>query len=340
MIRSELLNTLKCVSPALRTDKYAAVLSQLRFDGKYVTAYDNVVALRTPCDLPLEGGIVGDLLLSMLSSSNAAEVTCIIKDSEATFKLGRTRLKLAVLPTSEFLFKPPELVGTKLPLDDKLLTAMKLVARSGTAGLDVVGRSGMTLSFSKRQLTLYATDDVTIVRASIPAKAAALSGKSLILSERFYSLLLKQSGMDSLCFTDSGDVLASSESVELFGRVLDGADPVQFEKVFDSMKLKDVPKVDVPLGLARCLQRALVLSKDMTTFSYADGRLSLHTVGFGGEVRDSVKANFGSKPIEVCTCAESLLRYLDGAERIGLSDRCMVVEGPGFEALVAVRKKK
>jgi hypothetical protein len=133
-------------------------------------------------------------------------------------------------------------------------------------------------------------------------------------------------------------VIGVSDEAQLFGKLIGDPEPDRYEKMILSSKLDEIPKADVPASLARCLQRSLIASqKEDVEFSYADGRLNLLAKDQGIEIRDSVKIDLGEEPIKVYTCAEYVLRYLDVAKRIGISDRCIVLEGDNFQVLVGVK---
>lgn len=340
MKRSELLAALRLVAPALAAKPLVPVFSHLCFDGKMVIAYDDVVALRAPCPLDIQGALLGSLLLSILASSTSEEAVFDIKDSEVTVKLGHTRAKLAVLPSDEFLFKEPSRKGgVKLPLAEGLLASLRLACRCQETDGQPTALTGVTIAFGKKKATLYATDSVSVVHATAACGCEKLDGKAVILPIRFCELLLKM-GKGDLIFTESGDLVVVGDGVELFGRVVQGADPQQYERVFEGARLNNVPEADVPTTLARCLERSALLNREEIELSYTNGRLNLYSSGLGGELRDSLKVDFGPDPVEVITSASHVARYLDATERIGFCDRCVLLEGKGFRVLVAVKTKQ
>jgi hypothetical protein len=159
------------------------------------------------------------------------------------------------------------------------------------------------------------------------------------MPERFHSLLLRM-GAKELLFTEQGDMVGLGNGLELYGRVVQGAAPEQYENVIEASRLGDVPKADVPAILTRCLERARLVNKELTTLSYEPGKLNLLSTGQGSELRDSAKIDLGDESLEVTTGAESLLRYLDVTKQIGLSNHSVVMEGDGFVVLVAVQQER
>jgi hypothetical protein len=275
----------------------------------------------------------------MLDSSRASEVESIVEDSAVTLKMGRTKVRFAFLPQSEFPFTPPSRKGIKLAIDEKLQRAFKIASCSAGRDSAFPTRLGITCLFGRKKLTLYATDNLTIVRVVLNHSEPELEGQQFILLARFYDLLLAMKEA-SMVITPESNILGMSKELELFGKVLSGANPEQFEKSFEAAKLNDIPKADVPAAFARCLERAIVVDKDLTEFSYADGRLGMLTKGQGCEVRDSVKIDLGEDPIEVASSAEYLFRYLGFASRIGIATQCLYLQGDGFDVLIGVKAKE
>jgi hypothetical protein len=274
--------------------------------------------------------------LALLGSSGAEEVIFSATESEVVFKLGRTRAKYSTLLDSDFLFAEPDRKGVAIPIDTAFREALVTAEKSAEEGDGK--RTGITLGFGKKKLDVYATDNVTVFHSVLASKAPDMVGKAVILSERFYKLLGKLEDA-KLIFTESGDVIGVGKDLELFGKVKDGANPKQFDNVFNSAGLDEIPKADIPISLGRCLDRALVVSKELTEFSYSGGRLSMLTVEQGCEVRDSLKIDLGSDPVEVCTCSEYILRYLNKAKRIGIGNKCIVLEGNSFQVLIGIKAK-
>jgi DNA polymerase III sliding clamp (beta) subunit (PCNA family) len=236
------------------------------------------------------------------------------------------------------VFVPPKIRGIELDLDVKLREAVKIVSRSATLNLMHPTLSGITLVFGEKKLTLFGTDNVSVARVVENHRVSKLSGKSFVLPPRFYELLLGIGANTKIVFTTGGDVIGVSDEAQLFGKLIGDPEPDRYEKMILSSKLDEIPKADVPASLARCLQRSLIASqKEDVEFSYADGRLNLLAKDQGIEIRDSVKIDLGEEPIKVYTCAEYVLRYLDVAKRIGISDRCIVLEGDNFQVLVGVK---
>ena len=342
-VREDLLATLKLVAPALNDKQpMMPVMSHLCFNGKHVVAYDGVVALQAPCNLDFTGALPGTLLLSMLGASAVKLVFIEVAESEVVVKLGRAKLKLASLPEADFVFTPPyyRKGSTRLVLGENLLGAFALVARSAGVS-DDVSRSGITMAFDNKGVTLYATDDKTLVRCRVDLGGILLPGATaIIIPERFYSLMLKLEPKE-LVITETGDLVALSlgSNPILFGRVQQGANTDQYEGVFGSAHWQDTSKTLMGEFLPRCLERAQLVNKELVTLAYTPGRLGVSSTGLGGELSDSCKLDFGEDSFEVVTCPECILRFADTLKHIGIGDRGIMLEGTDFCVLVAVQQK-
>jgi hypothetical protein len=337
MKRLELLSVLKSVSPALPGRSLIPILNCLCFDSKSVVAYDDVVALKAPCDVGLCGGLPGPLLLAFLEASNSSEVVISTDENVANFKLGRSKMKIPIIPSEDFLFVAPKNRGDTLELTKEFLDSLSFISRSSAEDVHNANRSGITLWFEKGSLIMYATDAVTFVKISLQIPyPSQFSGACMILRERFHTLLRKISAT-RLRLTADGDIIGSRGKLRLYGKITPGADSSMYENMLTAVVPENLQFAKIPTGLSRCLERALLLNKETTRFSYADGRLEVFTEGGGSELRDSIKLSLDIPPIVVYTCAEYLLRYLDAVDFIGISDRCFVLKGDDCQVVVAVK---
>lgn len=337
MDREDLLRCLKRVTPALGRGAMP-ILSHLCFgsDG-YVTAYDGVVALRSPCDVGFVGCVPGEVV-SILSLSSAKQVLLEIGEgnSEVLFKIGRTRARFALLPEESYPFVCPRKSGVSIPIDDCLTGSLRIASRSASSDPENPLRSGITFTFSKRRITLYATDETTLVRVSIP-RGACLD--SVVMPSRFCELMPPKG---TIWFLEGGGLYAERADVRLYGQAIREAetgrasDPKQFERVFEAVKPASIVMAEIPEALHGCIDRAMAVDKDRTEFVYDSGVLRMTTTFQGAEVKDSVRIDLGEVPIRAVSHAEYLARYLGDATSIGLSERSLVLEGEAFQVLLGV----
>jgi hypothetical protein len=337
MTPKELCVVLKTVSPALAGRGVALpILDHFVFDGETVLAYDGVVALKADCRLPIVGAVAGGPLLGVVGCSAAKGVVVVPVDAgEVVVKLGRAKLRLAVLPLEEHPFRTPGSPGDVITLDERFVSGLRLVLRSAEVNNEAVIRSGVTCRVTKNRAWLYATDSATVARVGVPVYSPGLLGRSFIMHKRFCSLLLSV-GAKSLFLGADGSLVGDGGSAIVYGAALAGADPDMYDGLF-TKAASGVADLPVAKALGGCLRRAVAINEDETEFSYANGELCLYSQGQGGEIRDRVTMDLGPEPVTVITCAEYLLRYLDVMQRMGISRRCFVLRGGDLEVLVATK---
>jgi hypothetical protein len=340
--REKLLETLKIVAPALDSAPVMPILSHILFDGKTATAYNNIVALRTPCDLPIVGAVPGPALLGMLSASAVKEITVEADSREALFLMGRAKFRAALLPFEESLFKTPR-KGVLV----ELTPAFREVLRLASLGAETkeVKYMGILLEFSRRAVTVLATTGAVAFRSTPAMKQPELDGRSVILPSEFYNLLLKRN-YNKLFVGEKGDLVATDGDTEIYGRPLASPRLAKARGVFEDGIAAKIPMALVPPLLTRCLERAALVSPDENVELLYDGKglLTIHVVGekahTGKELRDSVKIDLGDKPIAVATAAQYVQTYLGAAQKIGIGQDRIVFTGENFTAMAVVRVLK
>ena len=68
MERTELLGAIKRAQPAISAKGVVPSLASFFFDGEWVRAYDDEIAIETRCGLPVDGGINGKVLAGWLAA--------------------------------------------------------------------------------------------------------------------------------------------------------------------------------------------------------------------------------------------------------------------------------
>jgi len=272
MKRHDLLLALKRVEPALGSGDLVAATSYLCFTGKTVMAYDDRIALVTPCDTLFTGGVPGRVLLDILGASTAEEVEFEELAESIKVKCGRTRLTLPRLSPKEFLFTPAETTGKAAVVGSKeLLQLFRDSLLSVGVDPSAPSRLGVTISFrDSGSVHAYSSDDTALTHVTCPVETTGKFGKpEFILSMRFLQTLLNIASGDSwdaffLC-EDSYVLAGFASGTHLYARLLEGANTKQFEDVIDSTVTKAGKGYEVPSGLARTLDRACLLVGSVST---------------------------------------------------------------------------
>jgi hypothetical protein len=328
MDRNELLTALSTVAPVVGSD------GLVQFNQKTISTSDGIIGIQYRYETPIMGSVLLPTLISVLSASVVPEVLIDVQDNEVVFKLGRAKYKSALMPLVDFSL--PVIKAPSILVDDALRLALSIVARSASMS-DRTDISGITIQRSENKLFLYGTDGSVLVRSvvTLPKDAGNVFKQAVILPEKFYTLLLKI-GATSLSVSKTGELLGKGEGVSLYGSALSGANSKQFEDLFTNYKQK-MTMFPIPKGFVRCISRISLVGGDIqSSFDYVDGRLSMLVQGEGFELRDSVKIDLGADSVKVSTGAKLVLRYLDVAERIGVSEKCIALDGPGLNVLIAV----
>ncbi len=105
--RLDMLNALLMVQPALETRDFIEILTHLCFDGKNVFACNDVIALRVPCESPINGAVRGDVMIKLLESSAAKDVILSARTGMLTMKLVKANIELPMMTMDEITMKWP-----------------------------------------------------------------------------------------------------------------------------------------------------------------------------------------------------------------------------------------
>lgn len=193
---SYLLKTLEIVSPAIGRADVSPQLANLWFDGKYVTGFDDTVAITTNCELPIEGGVKGALLLSLLSKHDSDREIIVSQNGEVLdLAIGkRTKAKLAIesldargFPTEESM--PSAVIKCN---KGKFLRAMEHCVKCVGTDISKPEYFGITLEAEQFEgaIALYSGDTSTLVEAVVPIKSTP-AFKQVVLPVKFCQQLLK-----------------------------------------------------------------------------------------------------------------------------------------------------
>lgn len=171
-------------------------LARLWFDLHTVMAWDDNVAISAACPFALEGGVKGDLLTSLVARATGEKVAVAVKGTVSTFKIGRSTLKLNLLPLEQrdFAIQAPNPKAV-IPVDaDLLVPALEHVLKCVGQNLEKPEYHGVTFASSGdgTYLLIYAGHPAVLVEASIPLrKKLKHSFDYVVLPEKFCRELVK-----------------------------------------------------------------------------------------------------------------------------------------------------
>jgi len=166
--RLQLRDKLEAVAPALSSSDIIPIMSHYWFTGSHVMAYNDRIAINCICKTDFKGALPG-LLLQLLKASQAPKLELEYKpaDSEVLFKLGSSRVRLAVLPPADFVFDMPALEDDA----NALKSTRKALVAGIAACLASVGNDtsmpeqlGVSILPGDDELHLFATNNATLSR--------------------------------------------------------------------------------------------------------------------------------------------------------------------------------
>ncbi len=350
--RKEVLDVLKKVEPALSTKDLIPVFACLCFNGTTVTAFDDVVALQYPFDFGFKGAVRGRVLIDFLASSRAKEVEVEGEtDGVINIKAGRAKLNTPLLGTDDFLFKRPKMEqGHTLKVGDDFLSALGRAMISMGRDPSHPFRLGVTVSSvssgddgEKSGLLFYSSDNKSATQVFYPTKEGDKVELVTILPPRFCELISEIGKADKLTsITLNGDWVEATftSGLRLFSKTVQGAELKTFRKVFKGMEEVGTV-IDIPKGLDKCLERALVVAKfakePFTAVKVKGDQLLLHTSSeSAGEVKDRITIDTHG-PAELWVAPELLARVLPLADKFALiPEQCVLFKGKHFTHVVTV----
>jgi hypothetical protein len=324
MIRTDFLDLLRRLSPALAKKDFVAIFQCFCFTGEEVYAYDDTLAIKAPCPTEFSGGVSGSMLLGFLAASRIKEIEILVEKEEITFKAGRSRMKAALVDPDEFLFEDPGEKGTTLEIGGDFISAV-------AAALPFMGTNpsqpdllGLTLVIGKTSY-IYASDNLTAVREAVEMKNLPKGAEKIILalSPRFCSLLVANHAKDPVKSLTLGKTWSRAEfssGLTIYAPCVGEPSKEKYEEMFADILSGEAGEfIDIPKAFGRCCDRAIVgtggSSEVLTLIRYQKkGRLSLVTQNPGGEIRDTLKLKAPWADLQASIPAETLARAAERSE--------------------------
>jgi DNA polymerase III sliding clamp (beta) subunit (PCNA family) len=287
MERKALLEKLNLVSAALSKNPLIPVLTHLWFTGEQLMAFNDQIAISTPCKTDFVGATPGNILLDLLEASTARNVELSVADGQLLVKADGSRFELDMLPPEDFVFEMPQPQSKEtLPVDgEEFLAGMESCMRSVSMGTSVAEQMGITLQIEGDQLALYGTDRTTI-SCSFLVLERDVPFTRVILRAEFCQQLLKLADPASLQIEVYGDhALFSGKDVIMFGRVVETDRPLDFNEILNRHYPAGTESqlVKIPGKLKLILERACIITDSKVEEAYT-------TI----TVRDKVQQNGGT----------------------------------------------
>jgi len=192
--RDALLASMTLVRPALATQSFIPAWTHILLDEGFATTYNDtmMIQVRTQVDALESVCLPGELFIKALSSFNAENVLLQEHNDGGALLLtaGRSRMKVPVLPASDF--KMPNLKGSPvlINLTDDILAGIKTCLFSVGSDPTHPAQMGITLSAVNGKAVLYSTDNAAISRCATKSAITLPGDAPVILPTTFCEQLL------------------------------------------------------------------------------------------------------------------------------------------------------
>jgi DNA polymerase III sliding clamp (beta) subunit (PCNA family) len=302
MEREDFLKRLETVEPALADNNLVPILQHFWFDGERVMAYNDQIAISTPCPTSFKGAVQGSTILSLLKASTATDVKLTAKDDALRIQVGRSDIKLGLRPVSDFIFEMPEPNEKANPLSadtsGALKRAIQVCMNSVSNDTSVPDQLGITLIPDGEDLHFYATNNKTLSYSFVTIPKMATGLERIILSGTFCQQLLRLTKTDDAPILElykDRAMLVAGETI-LHGRLIFSSHPLPYEQIIERHLEKGIDKklVDIPNELDGILTRAMIITdgsstdRTATDVVYDNGALWFDSKSDRGHIEDYI----------------------------------------------------
>jgi DNA polymerase III sliding clamp (beta) subunit (PCNA family) len=352
MERAALLEQLEIVEPALSDSDLIPVLTNFWFDGERVMAYNDQIAISVPCKTEFHGAVPGKILLDMLRASQAKTIEVVAEDDSLNIRAGSARIKLGLLPPSQFLFDmpaPPKSdEGIPLATQD-LKPALECCMMSVSNDTSVPDYLGITIMPRDKDLLFYATNGHTISRAKLNSSRNPFTFPRAILSGKFVAQLLRLVGRGARgnLVIASDHSIAQVGSVTLFGRLIESSKPLPLEDTYSHHVPANVHNqlYQIPSALRLILERAVIItdgatdqtSTQVTVKNGTDGkrRMVFKSQSQRGEITDRMEVTDQQPDVEAQFRAKLVKTGIGSFDKMLVTEQCLIMSRDQFNYLVA-----
>jgi DNA polymerase III sliding clamp (beta) subunit (PCNA family) len=349
MKRSELVESLEIVAPALSKTDMVPTLKHFWFRGDSLMAYNDFIG--TSVELKTEFiGAVPATLLQMLKASKAKDTEFDTDGEMLVVKAASSKFKFPTLGKDSFIFdmpKPKSKAVLKVNTE-QFLKGIKDCLYSVGDDMLTPDQVGITLLMDGDDLCLFAINGATMT--CVRTKCGEVTFKDrVILPADFCRELLRIEDLvkeDLHIEIHDDHVLAVCGDVTLFGKLVESDKPLDFLKVMSDhfpseMKKKMVP---IPTKLELMLDRALIITdgtddgKTAVTVKRdgADCKMYFSSTSTRGEVHDTVLVGKQHPEVKIVVKAKWLKIGYGRFTDMIVTDKCVAMSGERSLYLVAL----
>lgn len=325
MNRGELVKVLNLASGALSSTDFVPIYKCFAFNGKTVTAYNDLIGVTAPCVTGDEFVVHGGTLLGLLENSSAEDMAFTLdgNTNDVTIKSGRSTFRLPFYPLEDYIFVDPDLnQSIDLDLNTQFLDGLRACLKTSSRDNSQPAFLGVALQGNR----LFSSDSDAISEYILDAKNKAK--EQYMLPNEFCELLIKITDElpegDGIIHVNNDWVMAELPGgYSVFARVIQNSAPVDFAKEIKKTMRGNGDFKATPEGLKEALLRARVVADRETAkteLKVEKGRLKLLTETSMGIVRDSLP--FADHPDVVAHVNAALMQ-----RSLELTDRIVIDEG-------------
>lgn len=356
MKRSDLIDKLETVEPAISSNPIIPLMLHYWFTGEELMAFNDQIALTVPFRTRFRGA-VSKKLSALLKASSFESVNVSSQDGNLLVKEaenGRTAVKLAMLPP-DFPFTMPTMSRDgRFPRLDEIAGAIKHCLLSAVGSdTSVPEHLGITTFVDDRQLTFYSTDSNTMCRSRIRADGVTM--ERAILGSEFCRQLVRLYGSGdeakgpyafAIAERSVGTgreryALFAAGDIRLFGRIIGSASPLNFPSVIASLlpsRLDDL--IEVPPSFGSALDRASIVcdaERKSMKIVVRDGGMRLLSQTETEEVQDAIAIDRSHPDVSVMV-EPKMLRKGGSFEKMLIKDNCVIMSSGPMLFLVSCRR--
>lgn len=336
MQRIELADMLQLVSPGLSSNDLIPILSHVWFTGSTLMTYNDHIAVSCPLKTDFSGAVPGSTLIDLIKNSRAKDVEFVIGENELTIKAASSRFKLALLPAEAFnIFEMPKPSKSALSLPNKFFQAVETCMQSVGSDPSTPEQLGVTLIPNGKELSLYATNNMTMTHDMITLSEPLKIKDRVTLSTEFCKQMIaiaKSEKGVKVEIHDDHSLLTTDSKISLFGRLIEVDKPLDFAAIMKQHVPANVMKsvVPMPSKMKLMIERAIIIThgsaeKSFTEITGRDGKLRFLSKSSRGEVTDTVLVGEGQPDVVLKMECKHLKPVFDAYDKMLVTDRCFIM---------------
>jgi len=296
--------------------------------------YNDQIAISAPCKTDFKGAVPGAIFISLLKNSKAKEVELSLTGNELLIKAASSRLKLPVLPPSDFVFDIPAMkTPSSIPIKG-FIDGVKGCLRSVSTDTSAPDQLGITLIPNEgKLLQLFSWNGATISTTNVkipemlPFKRAVLSG---LFCQQMVNIAA--SGKDAKIEVDQEHSLFACGGVTLYGRPIAIDKPMPFVTTVQAELPKHFTKsiVSIPTKLKLILERAIIVTdsateQTTTSVSVKEGRMKFTSKSGRGEVTDTILVEAGQKDATIDIHCRHIKAGYGAFDKMLVTETCFIM---------------